>query len=108
MVRAELMVTVKEMLENVISRIESIVGLYRAGDEEKANERIIFLIDDLAVLLEGIVESQFEWLEVDELNEKLQSLVEQLENKDYLFVSDLLMYELLPLLQHWSGNIHHD
>lgn len=101
----ELKQTLSELVLNLITRINDIVSLYNSANEKEATARILFLIDDLASLVNGI-EAVLKYenveLDIEELNDKLAMLVQQFENQDYLFVSDLLDYELKPLLEHWS------
>ncbi|WP_157832993.1 hypothetical protein [Desulfofundulus thermocisternus] len=100
--------TVRELLLNLIDRIDSITALYDAGEGAKANERMVFLTDDMSVLAEGvrILEGENFNVSIEDLNRKLDMLVQQFENEDYLFVSDLLKYELKPLFEQWCEEIN--
>ncbi|MFT9849591.1 hypothetical protein [Aneurinibacillus sp. REN35] len=100
----ELKRTLRELINNLVTRIEEIVELY-GKEENEANKRMIFLTEDLASLTDGVHSlSSYEDVELNigELTEKVQLIVEKLEIQEYSFVSDLLNYELKPLLEHWS------
>lgn len=102
--------TAKDFLVNLCSRINGIVDLYQSGEYTKANERMVFFTEDISVLSEGLnalEEAGFN-VSIDELNIKLNNILEQFENEDYLFVSDLLKYELMPLLEQWQEEIAYD
>lgn len=100
----ELKRTLRELINNLITRIEEIVELY-SKEEMEANKRMIFLTEDIISLTDGVNSlSAYESIElnIEDLTEKLQLIVEKLETQEYSFVSDLLSYELKPLLEHWS------
>lgn len=102
--------TIKELLSNLCTRIDDIVELYRLGENNKANERMVFFTDDVTALSEGMEILKKSGLDVnlDELNTKLKSILDQFENEDYLFVSDLFKYELKPLFQYWQEEIGYE
>lgn len=107
----ELSQTTKELIKNLISRIKEIIKLLQSGHYNTGNERLIFVIDDMQILVKALMilhEEDAIDFPIEELNEKLNELVNQLENKDYLFVADLLSYELKPLLEQWDGCIKND
>lgn len=104
---SQLKATVMELLVNLVSRIDDIVKLYNTGNNQKGNERVVFLADDISSLAEAVqvLENESFKVSVEELNSKLRLLLEQYENEDYLFVSDLLRYELKPLFEQWQEEI---
>ncbi|SFK79605.1 hypothetical protein SAMN05518846_12039 [Brevibacillus centrosporus] len=96
------------MISNLNDRCLAIADLYRKGEFQEGNERFLFFLEDINTLLGAIalINTTFPALSIEELNEKLAQLLEQMENKDYLYVADLLQYELQPLLDLWSGTIN--
>ena len=102
--------TLKELLINLCSRIDDIVELYSSGENNKANERMVFFTEDVTALSEGVEILKEKGLDVnlEELNLKLKGVLEQYENKDFLFVSDLLKYELKPLFEYWQMEISYE
>lgn len=97
----------KEMMSNLRSRCTTIAELYRNGEIAAGNERFVFFLEDVNTLSEAAsyINSSFTAISIEELNGKLALLLEQLENDDYLYMADLLQYELEPLLDFWSGTI---
>ncbi|WMJ81312.1 hypothetical protein RBU49_03380 [Clostridium sp. MB40-C1] len=66
------------------------------------NIYIMEFVSSLAKLSKEAHESQYSDLDIDELNEKLNSLLNALEDKDMILFSDNLEYELKPLLEYWK------
>lgn len=97
----------KEMMSNLRTRCTTIAELYRNGEKAAGNERFVFFVEDVNALSDALsyINGSFPAISIEELNEKLALLLEQLENKDYLYIADLLQYELEPLLDFWSGTI---
>lgn len=102
----EIKKTIKDFIINIISRIESI---YEQNDIETGtnDSRLIFLLEDIASLADGIgiLIKENPLLDLTELNEKLNMLNIALEEKDSALIKDILMYELRPLLEYWNENI---
>jgi len=74
--------------------IKSVVGAFRFGMEAQGGEGLIAIIDSLPSL---IVERKELALEM--LNALLTEILSSQSRKDFLFLADLLEYELLPLLR---------
>ncbi|MDI2589754.1 hypothetical protein OR571_22265 [Psychrobacillus sp. NEAU-3TGS] len=104
----ELKNSLKTLTKNLISRIDSICISLENGEEI---DRLLFWLEDLSMLTETtIILSQNNMIDIDLdlFNEKVELLLDKVEEKDYLFVSDLLKYELEPLLSYWDGCITND
>lgn len=98
----ELKASMCSLIDNLLPRIESIAGLYYSGNGREGSERIVFLVDDIEALINGLhVLDAAQLSAVEEFNEILKKILQELENQDYYFVADLLTYEISPLLQHW-------
>lgn len=101
----EIRETVRELTKNLIVRIDSICDEYSDGPEP-ANERLIFFLDDLDTLMEGIslVEASRDMpANVQELKDKLILMNDALENEDQVLLADILRFELKPLLEYWDS-----
>jgi len=95
-----------DLIDNLYSRIKSITQLYYSGNNKEGNERIAFLIEDIETLINGLHVSNIVRLStIEEFNEVLRKTLQELENQDYHFVADLLLYEIAPLLKHWEEQI---
>ncbi len=74
--------------------IKSVVGAFRLGMEAQGGEGLIAIIDSLPSLI-----AERKELALEMLNELLTEILSSQSRKDFLFLADLLEYELLPLLR---------
>lgn len=100
--------TANEYLDNLIGGVKKVANYIEQGEEEKGVELISYIADGIEWLLSAVNLTQ----EVHEgsvnigaINEKLEEIVEALENEDYVLVGDLFNYEILPILEDIQGNI---
>ncbi|MBD0384177.1 hypothetical protein [Paenibacillus sedimenti] len=100
----DLKLNLTELINNLTLRMDSIADSFKSLQLAEANERLAYFIDDISVVAEvvAILKSAYPLLDLDELNAKLSTLLEQSENEDYLYVADLISYELKPLLEYWG------
>ncbi|SHK14381.1 hypothetical protein SAMN02745883_01365 [Caminicella sporogenes DSM 14501] len=95
-------------LERLISGIIKTAELYQGGNEGKANENMIDIIDGINWIIEGITatsEIQKEKINITDMNEYFDEIVQAFENSDYILLSDLLEYEIVPVLKNWKEKI---
>jgi hypothetical protein len=100
----ELKYSLKELIHNLINRVDPICREL----EEQEMERLTYWLEDLSILTETIMiltQSNVIDFDMDLFNEKVEVLLDKVEEKDYLFVGDLLQYEIKPLLSYWDGCI---
>ncbi|EST55665.1 hypothetical protein T458_06390 [Brevibacillus panacihumi W25] len=99
--------SIKELLLNLSQRCTALAELYQTSEEKEGNTRFIYFIEDINTLSEAVshIHSVYPEISIDELNSKLALVLEQMENQDFLYVADLLKFELQPLLEFWSGTI---
>ncbi|WP_203363287.1 hypothetical protein [Bacillus sp. REN10] len=103
----ELKYSLKELIQNLLTRIDTICMNI---DNVQATESLTFWLEDLSTLTESIMiltENGVVDFGLDLFNEKVGLLLDKIEGKDYLFVGDILQYELKPLLSYWDGCITH-
>ena len=81
-----------------------ILKLVELMQEEKEQEAIL-LIPDISDGLDWIVKAvnltkdvQKEHVEIDNINEHLETVIEALNNEDYILTGDIFNYEILPIL----------
>jgi hypothetical protein len=100
----DLKLNLTELIYNLTLRIDSITDLFKSLQLVEANERLAYFIDDVSVVAEtvDIFKSAYPLLDLDELNAKLSTLLEQIEKGDFLYVADILLYELKPLIEYWG------
>jgi hypothetical protein len=97
------------LISNIITRLESTAQLFYGGNNSAANEHMLFLIEDLAVLMEGINAIGLKdcSTNIEELNEKLSDITASMEDRDYLLAADLMTQELCPLLKDWEEKLEY-
>lgn len=97
----ELTETIQELNNNLIIRINEISKLYANQNITEASERFTYLLEDFSPYLETlyIFKDSFGLDVIQEIQDKLQLMMNELENEDFLLISDLLLYELTPLLE---------
>ncbi|WP_427338108.1 hypothetical protein [Caloranaerobacter sp. DY30410] len=95
-------------LGRLIPGIAKTAELYQGGNEGKANENMIDIIDGINWIIEGITvtsEIQKEKINITDMNEHFDEMVQAFENSDYVLLSDLLEYEIVPILEKWKEKI---
>ena len=107
-------------LEKLIPGIEKAAELFQLGDETEANQFFLNIIDGidwLSQVFDGVVaalnidieSTKIKGKTIQERKAQLINLTRQLveanKNKDWVLVSDLLEYEILPFYGEWSDLI---
>lgn len=109
MVNQEFVETAKELTINIIKRLVDTKETLQLGDGENFSRRLIYITEDLQTLVDALhVINEQEGnnpFNLEELSEKLENLLEQVEQKNYLLISDYIQFELLPLLEYWSESL---
>lgn len=94
---------VLKLIDTVLSSCDDIIHCI---EEQKIEMNyIIDFITLIDTLSKNIYKLQNNELSIDELNEKLECLLNALEEKDMELFSDTLQYELKPLLEYWKETI---
>jgi len=93
-----------EMLNNVVIKIED----FRSDMEVTNNpmEVILPYIDLFGSIADQANTLNSSQVDVLELNDKLNLLLTALKAKDYDLLSDIMEYEMKPLLEHWLSFLH--
>ena len=94
--------TANEYINNLKRGIIDSVELIQNDNEERG----IALIPDIAEgigwvlnVIELTKDAQKKKIEFNDINEKLEEVVEALENDDFILIGDLLKYEILPIIE---------
>lgn len=101
----EALKTADEYLDKLKSGINKAVNLFANDKQERGCDYLALISKGIEWIVEVVSltkESQKEEIEIQNINEHLESIVEALENEDYTLVGDLLNYEVLPILE----NVH--
>jgi len=98
----ELRDTVREFLQNIITRIDDITGERNAGSDPDT-DRLANLFEDLCSLAEGvnILKDHYPAIDLIEFREKLDMMEKAMETYDMMLLSDLIKYELRDLFDYW-------
>lgn len=103
----ELKNSFKLLIQNLITRIDSVCQSIKKDEVDQ----LIFWMEDLSTFTEVMmILTQKNAIDFDLyiFNEKIDLLINKVEEKDYLFVEDILKFELKPLLSYWDGCITND
>ncbi len=106
--QTEVLNSVLEYIGKLSSGIEQVVGLYHGGSDTKANDIMIHVIDGLQWTMEAIqvipdiVKGR---IDITVINDHLNQIVTAFENMDYVLVSDILEYEVLPIVSDWKEKL---
>lgn len=95
--------TVKELIFNIITRIDHISSEYNVTGELDS-ERLVNLFDDLQALAEGIdvIKENYSGLDLLEFQEKIDMMERAMEVQDTMLFFDTLRFELRELLTYWT------
>lgn len=100
----EAMETAVEYLENINQSLPSIINEYRNQNICDVSEKMIELSDGLRWLYDvAKLTKDYHSINEDEMLGCYAEIVDAMEMKDYLLLSDLLEYELLPLTENWKA-----
>lgn len=96
----EVLNTAKEYIERLIVGINEAVNHIQSGNEKNGIEMIPLICDGIGYIISVIRVLNIE-LEstVQNLNLQLEEVIQGLQNGDYVLVSDVLNYEIMPIIE---------
>lgn len=103
--KIEVLNTVNEYLNNLKNGIGQLVSAFEVGENNKGCSLIPLVADGIAWIMEAINltrDIHKNYIDISMIDDKLNEIVEAIENEDYILVGDLFNYEILPILD----NIH--
>ncbi|WCN38139.1 hypothetical protein [Aneurinibacillus uraniidurans] len=103
--KIEVLETAQEYMVKLCQGIETAGEYLMAGNEGEALNYVVQIIEGLQWLLEVIVltqDAQKESIDITEMLAYFHEAREALENQDYILLSDLLSYEVAPILEGWQ------
>lgn len=103
--KQKLKLSIGELLGNLILRLEQIAE--DLNNNINVSDRIVFFIDDLITLSEGMAAMEVE-IDIQEYQFTLNNMVNNLENSEYYLLGDILTLELKPILAEWKGMIENE
>lgn len=102
----EVLESASEYLRNISKALPAIIAGYRENEIVDVSEQMILLADGLRWLYDvAKLTKDYHSLDEDEMLGCYAELVDAMEMKDYLLLSDLMEYELLPLIDNWEANL---
>ncbi|OEF97713.1 hypothetical protein [Desulfuribacillus alkaliarsenatis] len=104
----ELMDSIIDYLPKLIVGVSDAVSNYQSGQEGKANELMIDIVDGLKWLSEALtltISIQKDPIDLSELHEHFNEMISAYENTDYVLLGDILEYEILPILEKWNEKL---
>lgn len=102
----EALETAVEYLDNISRALPSIIEDFREENISKVSEKMISLSDGLRWLYDvAKLTKEYHSLDEDEMLGCYTEIVDAMEMKDYILISDLIEYELLPLVEGWRANL---
>lgn len=106
--KMELINTLVEYTGRLIEGINEAVDAFHEGMEGKGMNLVVQIIDGLKWTMEAItltLDVQKEPIDISELNNPFDEMTEALENMDYVFIADLLEYEILTKVEEWNQKL---
>ena len=101
----ELFLTVYEYNNKLIPAFETRAMKLRQGERFKTAEYEVF-IEGLVWVINALASAGSEFnIDINEAQKQLDSLITVLENGDYVLTSDILDYELVPLIAGWQDKL---
>lgn len=101
----ETLKTASQYIHKLLVGIYTIVQLIQVGDHEKSLLIFPEIVDGLDWTIKAInltSDIQKEKIDTTEINDKLKEIIDAFENQDYLFLSDLIEYEIEPIIEEWE------
>ncbi|KEH88688.1 hypothetical protein Z967_01325 [Clostridium novyi A str. 4540] len=98
----EVLITANEYLNNLENGIHQVVEAFQQEDENKGCTLIPLVAEGINWVVDVINltrDVQKEQIDIANIDEKLEEVVEAIENEDYILVGDLFEYEVLPIIE---------
>ncbi len=105
----EALKTVSEYMVNLINGIEKAVEYFQEGEERKGCDLIFPITEGIQWMSDALVVTKDihkQDIDLKNINEKLNEIVEALENRDFILIGDLFQYELTPILKDIQNDIN--
>lgn len=98
-----------EYLNKVVLGIGGIIEDFQSGREHRATNTMSQLIEGLQWLMQAIEGTRDlqgdDYIDISGVNPLFNQLTEAFENTDYVLMSDLLEYELTPVMKDWEEKL---
>ena len=104
MASVEKLISAKNCNEEVIALVEQMIEYLRVNNTDAMFQVLVVMTHKMDSLIENISEVQellTERIEIEAINDVLGELIESVQNKDYVLLTDLLEYEILEKMNEW-------
>ncbi|WP_252233969.1 hypothetical protein [Clostridium sp. ZS1] len=101
--------TVSEYMVNLINGIEKAFEYFQRGEDRKGCDLILPIAEGIQWMSDALVVTKDihrQDIDLENINEKLNEIVDALENGDFILIGDLFQYELIPTIQDIQKNIN--
>ena len=107
--KQEIIGTAAEYIVKASEGIEQIIDFFQSGGEDIATRMMVDLIEGIEWLVQAIegtrdIHGKYS-PDISQANSVLTEITEAYENMDYVLLSDLLEYELLPIVNLWQEQL---
>ncbi|WP_050606984.1 hypothetical protein [Clostridium niameyense] len=99
--KMEALITANEYMENLKKGINTLIEYIQLEEENRAFSLIPSISEGIGWIMEVInltSDIQKEPIDISIMDEKLEEIVQAIENEDYVLIGDLFNYEILPIL----------
>lgn len=100
--KVEVLNTANKYLDNLENGILQVVEAFQQQNQSKGCQLIPLIADGINWVVDVVEltkDMHKENINISNIDEKLQEVVEALENEDYILVGDLFEYEVLPIIK---------
>ncbi|MBU3132164.1 hypothetical protein KPL40_06830 [Clostridium gasigenes] len=98
----EVLKTAKEYIDRLIVGINEAVDYIQYGNEKNGIEMIPLIAEGIGYIIDVISFLHIELGKektIENLNAQLEEIIEGIENNDYVLMSDIFKYEIVPMLE---------
>ncbi|MBE6068673.1 MAG: hypothetical protein E7211_13410 [Clostridium lundense] len=107
--KVEVLKTASDYIINLKAGIKKAAEYFQTGEEHKGCNLISPITEGLQWLGDAIrltQDIQNEQISLEDMNEKLNEIVEALENEDFILIGDLFEYELLSIIENIEEKVN--
>jgi len=97
--------SIKGLIGDLLTFIEQSERQFLEGDVADKGKYVIGLVERFGSFAAVASTEQNSITDLNELNEKLNMLLQAFENQDYDLMADILNYEIKPLFEYWSDQL---
>lgn len=100
--KMELLKTTSDYMINLKSKISKASECFRSGEDTEGFAMVSSVAEGIELVISSLKvtgDLLKHHISIDQLNEKLNEIVEAIENQDTMLIGDLFEYELLPMIE---------